>query len=128
MGYYLKSVYQSNPSFGIVDDVLEKVIELNAAPGNEIDHVYMFEYIPPMTVVSRPEDATAHLRSSRTMTGCALKWTNNTPSTEKAAKRDALALTGIVAKAEAKVSGEASANTGYGNYSENRSFPLHTAG
>jgi hypothetical protein len=117
MNYYLKSVYQTNPSFNVANDVLEKVTELNAAPGNEIDHVYMFEYIPPHTVISRPEDATAHLRSPRTMAGCALKWPNNSPGVEQAARRAAHELTGIVAKAEAEVSGTET-NIGYGNYSE----------
>lgn len=124
LNYYLKSVFQSNPSFGVVNDVLEKLSELNAAPENEIDHMYLFEYIPRHTVISRREDETAHLRSHRVMTGCGFQWANNTPSIEQAAKRGALELTSIVAKAEAEVSGTET-NTGYGNYS---AFRSHTTG
>lgn len=122
--YYMKSVFQSNPRFEVVNGILEKLAELNAAPGNEIDHVYLFEYIPHHTVLSQREDATAHLRSRRSMTGCALKWVNNTPSVEQAAKRAALELTDIVAKAEAEASGTETSNTGYGNFSELRSHSM----
>ena len=123
MNYYQKSVYQTHPSFSVANDVLEKLTELNAAPGNEIDHFYMYEYIPQHTVMTRPLDATAHLRSPRTMAGCGLKWSNNSPGVEQAARRAAHELTGIVAKAEAEVSG-AETNLGYGNYSERCSVPL----
>ena len=127
MNYYMKSAFQSNPSFEVVNDILEKLTELNTAPGNEIDHVYMTVYLPPHTLMSRPEDATAHVRSHRFMTGCVLSWANNTPSVEKAAKRAAHELTDIVAKAEAEVSGTET-NIGYGNYSENRNVPLSYSG
>lgn len=114
--YYMKSVFQSNPRFDVVDKVLAKLTELNAAPGNEIDHAYLFEYMPHRTVLSRREDATAHLRSHRGMTGCALKWAHNTPSVEQAARRAALELTGIVAEAEARLLGGTGINSGYGNF------------
>ncbi|KAH9058045.1 hypothetical protein EDB87DRAFT_1627897 [Lactarius vividus] len=113
--YYMKSVLQSNPRFDVVNAVLEKLIKLNAAPGNGIDHAYLFEYIPHHTVLTRRDDATAHLRSHRGMTGCALKWANNTPRVAQAAKRAASELTDIVAKAEAQASGT-DINTGYGNF------------
>ncbi|KAH9035779.1 hypothetical protein EDB85DRAFT_2143531 [Lactarius pseudohatsudake] len=112
--YYMKSAFQSNPRFDVINAVLEKLIELNAAPGNEIDHAYMFEYTPQRTVLTRRDDATAHIRSHRNMTGCVLKWPNNTPSVAQAAKRAAAELVDIVAKAEAQVSGT-DINSGYGN-------------
>ena len=116
----MKSRFQSYPRFDVVNSLLEKITQLNAAPGNEIEHTFMFEYISHQTVLSRPKDATAHLRSHRSTTVCALKWANNSPSVERAAKQAALELTDIVAKAEAQVSGTES-NTGYGNSSERAS-------
>ena len=110
---YIKSAFQSKPTFDVVNNLLEKLTELNAAPGNEIEHGYMFELFPTQTVLSRSEDATAHVRSHRYTTGCIIKWMNNTPSVEQAAKRAARELTDIVAKAEGT-----EVNNGYGNYSK----------
>ncbi len=116
----MKSRFQSYPRFDVVNSLLEKITQLNAAPGNEIEHTFMFEYISHQTVLSRPKDATAHLRSHRSTTVCALKWANNSPSVKRAAKQAALELTDIVAEAEALVSGTET-NTGYGNTSEHAS-------
>ena len=87
--------------------------ELNAAPGNDIEHSYLFEYIPHRAVLAVPEDATAFLRSRRGTTASVLKWVHKSPSNEDAARRVARELTNIVAEAELKVSGEN--NSGYGN-------------
>ncbi|KAH9049802.1 hypothetical protein EDB83DRAFT_2522679 [Lactarius deliciosus] len=128
--YYMKSALQSNPRFDVVNAVLEKVIELNAAPGNESDHAYMFEYTPQRTVLTRRDDATAHIRSHRNTTGCIIKWPNNTPRVAQAAKRAAAELVDIVAKAEAQVSGT-DINSGYGNLNSEtqaESIALDTAG
>jgi FAD/FMN-containing dehydrogenase len=113
--YHLKSVNQSGPRQEITKSVFKRLSELNAAPGNDIQHNYIFEYMPHRVVLTVPEGATAFLRSPRGMTGSALKWTRNTPSTEDAAKRAARELTNIVAEAEAEVSGEKN-NSGYGNF------------
>lgn len=87
--------------------------ELNAAPGNDIQHSYLFEYIPHRAVLTVPKDGTAFLRSERGTTACVLKWVQKSPKTEDAARRAARELTDIVAEAEAQVSGED--NSGYGN-------------
>jgi hypothetical protein len=110
-----RASFLSNPTFDVVNNLVKKVNELNAAPGNVIEHGYMFELYPTDTVLSRSEDATAHLRAKRYTTGCIVKWENslNTPIVEQAARRAAHQLTGIVAKAEG-----VEVNTGYGNYSE----------
>ncbi|KAI9451654.1 hypothetical protein F5148DRAFT_1238677 [Russula earlei] len=114
--YYLKSVYQSGgPQPEVAKSVFKKLSELNAAPGNEIQHFYIFEYIPHRAVMSVPEDATAYPRSYRGMTGSALKWPLSSPGNDEAAKRAARELTNIVAEVEAKISGED--NSGYGNFS-----------
>jgi hypothetical protein len=96
--------------------VFEKVCELNAAPGNEVLHLYLFEYIPHRAVNSVPEDATAFLRSHRAMTGAAAKWAKNSPSVDEAVKRAVRELTSIVAEAETQLS--PSANIGYANFSQ----------
>ena len=114
--YYLKSVFQSGPRADITKSVSKRVSELNAAPGNEIEHSYLFEYVSHRVALTVPEGATAFLRTPRGMTASFLKWTRNTPSVEEAAKRAARELTNIVAEAEAQVSGEN--NSGYGNISE----------
>jgi FAD/FMN-containing dehydrogenase len=114
--YYLKSSFQSGPRADITKSVFKRVSELNAAPGNEIQHNYVFEYVPHRVTLTIPEGATAFLRTPRGMTGTSLKWSRNTPSTEEAAKRAARELTNIVAEAEAQVSGEY--NSGYGNFSQ----------
>ena len=96
--------------------------ELNAVPGNVLQHGYMFELLPTDTVMSRSKDATAHLRAKRHTTGCVIKWkhSQNTSIVEQAAKRAAHELTDIVAKAEG-----AETNSGYGNYSQHTlSVPL----
>ena len=113
--FYLKSAFLSEPTLDVVDNLVKKVNELNAVPGNVIEHGYMFELFPIDTVLSRSEDATAHIRAKRFTTGCMVKWQDslNTSIVEQAAKRAAHELTGIVAKAEG-----AETNTGYGNYSE----------
>jgi hypothetical protein len=113
--FYLKSAFMSNPTFDVVNNLVKKVNELNSDPGNVLEYGYMFELLPTDTVLSRSEDATAHLRAKRHTTGCIIKWQSslNTPIVEQAAKRSAHELTDIVAKAEG-----AEINTGYGNYSE----------
>jgi hypothetical protein len=111
--YYLKSVFESGPRPDIVKSVFKDVCELNAAPGNDIQHNYLFEYIPHRRMLTVPEDATAFLRSDRGTTVCVLKWVQKSPSNEDAARRAARELTNIVAEAEAQVSGEN--NSGYGN-------------
>ena len=119
MNIYIKSVLETTPTYSVVNSLLQKTLELNAAPGNEIDHGYMWELFPPHTVLSRSEDSTAHVRTNRHTTGCILKWMNNPPGVQQAAKRAAHELTDIVAKAEAQASGmKLESNTGYGNYSE----------
>jgi hypothetical protein len=119
MNIYLKSVLESTPTYSVVNSLLEKALELNAAPGNEIDHGYMWELLPSHTVLTRSEDSTSHVRSSRHTTGCVLKWVKNSPGVQRAAKHAAHELTDIVAKAEAQASGMGlESNTGYGNYSE----------
>ena len=112
---YIKSAFQSKPTFSVLNNLLEKLTELNAAPGNEIDHTYGFELFPKHTILSRSEDATAHVRDHRYTTGCINTWMNNTPSVEQAARRAAHELTDIVAKAEGT-----EANSGYGNFGERR--------
>ncbi|SRR5229473_1548912 len=116
--YYLKSVYQSGPRADIIKSVFKKVCELNAAPGNEIQHFYSFEYISYRVLFTVPEDATALLRTHRCMTACALKWAQKSPSNEDAAKRAARELTNTIAEPEAQVSSEN--NSGYGNISQCR--------
>lgn len=114
--YHMKSVFQSGPRTDVIKSVFERVRELNAAPGNEIQHVYMFDYISPRVLLTIPEDATSFLRTHRVMTGCAIKWSRKSPSLEDAARRAARELTNIVAEAEAQISGEN--NSGYGNFSQ----------
>ena len=114
--HYLKSVFQSGPRTDVVKSVFKRMCELNATPGNEIQYYYMFEYTSHRTLLTIPEDATAFLRSHGLMTGCAFKWSRNSPSIEDAARRAARELTSIVAEAEAQVSGEN--NSGYGNFSQ----------
>jgi hypothetical protein len=89
------------------------VCELNAAPGNDIQHIYLFDHVPHRAVLTVPEDATAFPRSHLGTTACMLKWARKSPSNEDAARRAARELTNIVAEAEAQVSGES--NIGYGN-------------
>ncbi|KAH9955082.1 FAD-binding domain-containing protein [Russula dissimulans] len=114
--YYMKSVLQSGgPQADITKNVFKKLSELNAAPGNEIEHFYLFEYVSHRVTLTVPESATAFARTHRGMTGAAIKWAKGTPSNdEAAAKRAARELTNIVAEAEAQVSREAI--TGYGNF------------
>ena len=114
--YYLKSVNQSGPRPDVSRRLFDKVSELNAAPGNEVQHFYVFEYFPHRTVLNLPEDATAFPRSHRTMTGTAIKWAKNSPSVEESVKRAVHELTNIVAEAETQVSGKS--NIGYGNFSQ----------
>ena len=114
--YYLKSVFQSGPRTDVVKSVFKRISELNAAPGNEIQHYYMFEYTPPRVLLTIPKEATAFLRSHRILTGCAFKWSRKSPSIEDAAKHAARELTSIVAEAETRISGEG--NSGYANFSQ----------
>jgi len=114
--HYMKSVFQSGPRTDVIKSVFERVCELNAAPGNEIQCYYMFDYMSPRVLLTIPEDATAFLRTDRVMTGCAFKWSRKSPSIEDVARRAGRELTSIVAEAEAQVSGEN--NSGYGNFSQ----------
>jgi hypothetical protein len=113
--FYIKSAFESNPTFDVVNNLVEKLNELNAAPGNVADHGYMFELFPTDTGLYLSEDAIAHLRAQRYTTGCIIKWKNslNTPSVKQAAKRAAPELTDIVAKAEGTKT-----HIRYGNYSD----------
>ncbi|KAI0298263.1 hypothetical protein BC826DRAFT_1090741 [Russula brevipes] len=113
--YYMKSVFQSGPRPEVTKNVFKKLSELNAAPGNELEHFYIFDYVPHRKLLTVPEGATAFLRTPRGMTGSAMKWARNTPSTEEAARRAAHELTKIVGEVEAQVSG--ADNSGYGNFS-----------
>ncbi|SRR5216684_4367355 len=113
--HYLKGAFQSGPQADITKNIFKRVCELNAAPGNEIEHRYMFVYFSHRVLLTVPEDATAFLRPHRCLTECALKWARKSPSLEDAARRAARELTNIVAEAEARVSGEN--NIGYGNIS-----------
>jgi len=121
--YYMKSVLVSGgPQPDIAKSVFKKVSELNAAPGNEIEHAYLLEYVSHRVVLTVPEDATAFARTHRAMTGAALKWAKGTPSNEEAAKRAARELTNIVSEAETQLSGEVI--KGYGNFSQHHVSPL----
>ena len=124
--YYLKSVFQSGPRPEITKSVFKRVSELNAAPGNEIQHGYLFEYMPRRVALTVREDSTAFPYSSRSrgVTGAALKWNRNIPGVDDAAKRAARELTSIVAEAEVQVSGE-NTNSGYGNFSQCPFFKPH---
>ncbi len=114
--YYLKSVFQSGSRPDIVKSVFKRVCELNVAPGNEIEHNYLFEYTSHRALLKVPVDATAFLRNDRGTTACVLKWAQKSPSIEDAARRAARELTNIITEAEAQVSGEN--NSGYGNLSQ----------
>jgi hypothetical protein len=116
--FYLKSAFESNLTFDVVKNLVKKLNEQNAAPGNVVEHGYMFELLPTDTVLTRSEDATAHLRAKRHTTGCVIKWNNslNTPSVEQAAKPAAHELTDIAEGAET--------NSGYGSYSEKSKSPV----
>jgi hypothetical protein len=98
--------------------LFERVRELNAAPGNEIEHVSLFDFFSHRKVLSVPVDATAHLRSSAGMIGCALKWRNNTPANEQAARLAARGLTNIITASDTQLSDAGKA--GYGNFSKSR--------
>lgn len=121
--YYMKSVNQSGPRPEVAKRVFEKVSELNAAPGNEIQHFYIHEYVPHRAVLAVPEGATAFVRPHGGMTGAALKWAKNSPSAEEAARRAAHELTNIVAEVEAQESGGKD-NMGYGNFCQRHSSPF----
>jgi len=112
--YYLKSVFQSGPQPDVAKSVFKRVCELNAAPGNEIEHIYLFEYTSFRNLLKVPVDATAYLRTSRSTTVSILKWARKSPDIQDAAKRAASELANIVTETEAQVSGE-SGNSGYGN-------------
>ncbi len=112
----MKSVFQSGPRLDVVKSVFKRMCELNAAPGNDIQHNYLIKYLPYRAVLTVPEDATAFLRSRHLVTGCTFKWSRNSPSIEDAARRAARELTSIVAEAEAQILGEN--NSGYGNFSQ----------
>jgi hypothetical protein len=119
MNIYVKSVLESTPTNSVVNSLLEKTLELNAAPGNEIDHGHMWELFPPHAVLTRSEDSTSHVRTGRHTTACVLKWVKNSPGVQQAAKHAAHELTDIVAKAEAQASGmDLESNPGYGNFSK----------
>ena len=111
--YYIKGAFLSKPTFSVVKNILEKLAKLSAAPGNEIEHGYMFELASKHAILSRGEDATAHVREHRYITGGMINWMDNTPSVAQAAKSAAHELADIVAKAEGT-----EANIGYGNFSE----------
>jgi hypothetical protein len=98
--------------------VFKRMCELNAAPGNEIQHNYLIKYLPHRAVLTVPEDTTAFLRSHHLVTGCTFKWSRKSPSIEDAARRAARELTSIVAEAEAQMSSEN--NSGYGNFSQSQ--------
>jgi hypothetical protein len=115
--YYLKSVYQSSPRSEITKSVFKRLSELNSAPGNEIQHSYLFEYMPHRVALTIPIGATAFFRTLSGITASSFKWSRNTRGVEDAAKRAARELTSIVAHAEAQVSGE-NKNSGYGNLSQ----------
>jgi len=112
--YYWKSVFHSGPRPDVVKSVFKRVCELNAAPGNDIQHTYLFKYLPDRAVLAVPEDATAFLRTPHLVTGCMFKWTRKSPGTEDAARSAARELTNIVAEAESQMSSEN--NSGYGNF------------
>ncbi|KAN0132180.1 hypothetical protein V8E53_009946 [Lactarius tabidus] len=114
---YAKSVLETTPTYSVVNSLLEKTLELNAAPGNEIDHGYLWELFPPNAVLTRSVDSTSHVRTNRHTTGCIVTWINKPPGVQQAAKLAAHELTDIVAKAEAQASGmDLQSNPGYGNY------------
>jgi hypothetical protein len=116
---YARSVLETTPTYSVVNSLLEKTLELNAAPGNEIDHGYLWELFPPHAALTRSMDSTSHVRTNRHTTGCIVTWINSPPGVQQAAKRAAHELTDIVAKAEAQASGMGlESNPGYGNYSE----------
>jgi hypothetical protein len=112
----MKSVFQSGPRADVTKSVFKRVSELNAAPGNEIEHSYLFKYLSPRVTLTVPEGATAFLRTHHCTTGLIWKWTRNIPSIEEAARRDARELTNIIAEAEVHLSAEN--NSGYGNFSQ----------
>jgi hypothetical protein len=103
-------------------ELFEKVRELNAAPGNEIQHFSIFDFFSHRKVLSVPVDATAHLRSSAGVVGCALKWCNNTPANGQAARLAAQEVINIVTAADTQLSDAGKA--GYGNFCKYRCFIL----
>jgi hypothetical protein len=114
----MKSVFQSGPRPDIIKSVFKRVCELNAAPGTDIQHDYLFDYVPHRAALAVPEGATAFLRSHLSTTACILKWVRRSPGNEDAARRAARELTNIVAEAETQVSAEN--NGGYGNLCQYR--------
>jgi len=112
----MKSVFQSGPRPDIVKSIFKRMCELNAAPGNDIQHNYLIKYLPYRAVLTVPQDATAFLRTHHLVTGCTFKWSRKSPTIEDAARRAARELTSIVTEAEVQMSGEN--NSGYGNFSE----------
>jgi hypothetical protein len=120
-GYYLKSVFQPGPRTELIKSASKRLSELNAAPGNEIQHFLMLKYIPYRKVLSVPQNATSHFRTGRTVVGCILKWTNNTPGIEQTAKLAAHELTNIFTAADSQISDASKA--GYGNFSKYR-YPI----
>jgi hypothetical protein len=99
------------------------VSELNAAPGNQIQHFCIYEYVPHRAVLTVPEGATAFVRPHGGMMGAALKWAKNSPSAEEAARCAAHELMNIVAEVEAQESGGQD-NMGYGNFCRYPSPPF----
>jgi hypothetical protein len=114
--YYMKSVFQSGPRPDVVKSVFKRMCELNAAPGNDIQHNYLFKYLPHRAMLTVPRDATAFFRTHHLVTGCTFKWSRKSPIIEDAARRAERELTSIVAEAEVQMPGEN--NSGYGNFSQ----------
>jgi hypothetical protein len=121
--FYLKSVIESSHRAEVVKSVFKRLSEFNAAPGNEIQHFCMFDYLSHRRVLSVPANATAHIRSPGSLVGCALKWpgSSNTPGIEQAAKLAAQEITNIITAADPQVSD--SSKAGYGNFSKYR-YPI----
>ncbi|KAI9454519.1 hypothetical protein F5148DRAFT_1229171 [Russula earlei] len=92
--YHLDGVLQSDgPQPEVTKSIFKK------APGNKLEHSYLFEYVSQRITAAVPEDATAYPRSNRTASLAILKWA---PETAKHAARE---LASIAAEAEARVSG-----------------------
>jgi hypothetical protein len=120
----MKSTFMSRPRPDAVKRVSERLSELNGAPGNQIQHAFAIDYFPYGKVLSVPQNATAHFRFQRQVAGCVLKWVDNSPEAEKAAKSAARELTDIIINAETRVSGANAFTVGYGNLSNSAVPPM----
>jgi hypothetical protein len=114
--YYLKGIFSSGLRVEVAENLMSRLPKLSVSSG--VNLYTVFEMFPTKRILSVPNNATAYIRGSRVNVLLAGAWSDKDANKLDAVRSATAEFSRIIVESEKAI--PELANTGYGNYGEDR--------